>query len=115
MAGVAATVRLDSRRLDRMIAQMLPRARRVVRQAAEEGAHLARSYAPVRTGRLSRSYRAQRDQADSLALTYDVLSDVPYASFVEFGTRFMAPRPHLTPAMEEVRARFGPMVREIFA
>lgn len=114
MAGLQSDVRLDTRRLDRLTAQLLPRARRLVRQAAEEGAAGARRRAPVRTGRLARSYRAERDTADSSGLTYSVVSDVDYASFVELGTSRMAPRPHLTPAMEEIRARFGDLMSELF-
>jgi len=45
------------------------------------------------TGRLRRGYRTRGGQ---------VFTDVHYAPFLEFGTRFMRPRPHLRPAVAEI-------------
>tara|TARA_B100001939_G_scaffold324295_1_gene316152 strand:+ start:253 stop:591 length:339 start_codon:yes stop_codon:yes gene_type:complete len=39
------------------------------------------------------------------ATGYQVITRVPHARFVEFGTRHMAARPFLTPAVAEVRDR----------
>ena len=55
----------------------------------------AQSIVPVRTGTLQRSIRWQGGNGE-----YSVGSPVNYASYVEFGTSRMAPRPYLTPALE---------------
>lgn len=114
MPGLEAGVRLDKRNLDRITAQLLPRARRIVREAAEAGATGAARRAPKKTGRLARSYRAEMNRADPNALSYSVVSDVEYASYVELGTSRMAAQPHLTPAMEDVRRTFGARVAALF-
>lgn len=59
----------------------------------------AKQIAPVDTGRLRSSveYEAGRD---SRGLVARIGTDVTYAVYLEFGTRRMAPRPFLRPALQ---------------
>lgn len=56
----------------------------------------------VRTGRL-RSSISTTIGVDDLGLYCDVGSNVEYAGYVELGTRYMAARPYLRPALEAAR------------
>lgn len=79
-----------------------------IEQDVKGGPHAA----PYRTGNLRRSYH-HRKVAD---LAYIVENDpgiAPYAIFVEFGTRKMAPRPHLRPALEAEKPRVNARIKEI--
>lgn len=61
-----------------------------------EGA--AKQACPVDTGRLRASITHQLGQ-DGEGLLADIGTDVEYAPYVEFGTRFMAAQPFLRPAL----------------
>ncbi len=50
----------------------------------------AKRYAPVDTGRLRNSIHREGDS---------IVVSAPYAGYVEFGTRNMAPQPFLRPAL----------------
>lgn len=65
----------------------------------------AKAISPVRTGYL-RSRIQSRTMWGSLWLG----TDCPYAPWVEFGTRFMAPRPHMAPAVLKVSGEFEMML-----
>ncbi len=66
-----------------------------------------------RTGKLSRGYRAIVTPAGAAIVQTDPdRGEVPSGkgsiwSFVEFGTKRMAARPHIRPAMEIVKARMA--------
>ena len=60
----------------------------------------ARELAPVRTGRL-RSSINMRIVAGGVV----VEATAPYAGYVEYGTRFMRPRPYIRPAVREALER----------
>ena len=64
--------------------------RQRVAAAAQERAEAARSRAPVDTGRLRDSIRAESD-----GLTARVIADCEYAAKVEFGTSKNPPRPFM--------------------
>jgi len=68
----------------------------ILRVGAQMEAY-AKSIVPVRTGYL-RSTIVFR--AFERPLMFWFGATAPYASFVEFGTRFMAPRPYLRPALD---------------
>jgi HK97 gp10 family phage protein len=76
---------------------------------------VARSLAPVRTGRLRQSLSYARTPGGfSFKVFYDRTAYrgvAYYAPFVEFGTRFMAARPSLLPAFEYVRPMYEADVR----
>lgn len=66
--------------------------------------------APVKTGAYRRDIRTQKqNDAD-----YVVLSSLEYPIYLEYGTRFMAPRPSMNPAVEEERPRFETALRALF-
>lgn len=57
---------------------------------------LAKQLAPVRTGYLRNSIYAETQE-----WTAEIGAEATYASFVEFGTRYMQARPYLYPAVQE--------------
>jgi len=56
----------------------------------------AKARSPVRTGRLRNGCVGQVEQTDT-SVTAVLLNEVPYAGFVEFGTRYMRAQPFLRP------------------
>jgi len=62
----------------------------------------AQARTPVRTGRLAAGWRVAEGDRKGSRL---VVNDVPYAHFVEYGTRDMAAEPMIGPAV--ARARGG--------
>lgn len=67
----------------------------------------ARYDAPVDTGNLSRSYMMVEPQVYGGRATVQVGTNVFYAPFVEFGTSRQAAKPHLGPALERARTKWG--------
>ena len=63
----------------------------------QEMEDMAKSLAPVRTGRLRDSIYHHVNPED---LTMDFGNNVEYGVFVEFGTRRMAAQPHIRPALD---------------
>ncbi|MFW6366618.1 MAG: HK97-gp10 family putative phage morphogenesis protein [Spirochaetota bacterium] len=61
----------------------------------------ARFLAPYRTGRLRKSIKREIK-----GLTSRVYTELFYAKFVEYGTRFMRPIPFIRPAVEAARRYF---------
>ena len=61
------------------------------------------------TGRLVNSLNVTR----SGALTAEVLANVEYAAYLELGTRHMAARPFMTPAVEQERPNYERGLREL--
>lgn len=72
-------------------------AQHIVEELAEEIAEDARRAAPVRTGRLRASIRAEGNRVNAGG------GDVDYAAYVELGTRNMAAQPYLRPATYRYR------------
>jgi HK97 gp10 family phage protein len=68
--------------------------------------NLARLYCPVDTGRLRSSIQASRGR-DTTGVFADIGTNVEYAVFVEFGTRYMAAQPYLRPALAVAAAQWG--------
>ena len=61
------------------------------------------------TGRLIGSIRVQQ----AGRATAEVIAGVDYARHLEFGTRHMAARPFMTPAVEQERSKFERGLREL--
>jgi HK97 gp10 family phage protein len=61
---------------------------------------------PVDTGNLRRSYATQLARPEDRP-NATVGTNVDYAMFVEFGTSRGRAQPHLGPALESARARYG--------
>lgn len=95
-------------RFGRALAEVAPRAikdaienwtGRVLRMAVQ----VAQGLVPVRRGFLRASIYAQK----SGFARWEFGASMHYAGFVEGGTRFMAARPYMRPAMNMVRERFS--------
>ena len=74
---------------------------------AQEVVNIAKYLVPVDTGRLRASITFVMGTLDGLPVA-EIGSNVEYAPFVEFGTRFMAAQPYLIPALLRVAESFGP-------
>lgn len=60
------------------------------------------------TGRLVQSITANID-----GKTAEVVADVQYAAYLEFGTQHMEPRPFMVPALEKERPKFEARLNKI--
>ena len=94
-----------SGRIDTLGRKLHVGAARAVERAAREVRDDARSFAPVETGRLRGSIRAEAEGE-----TARVTTACPYAAAVEFGTSDAAAQPFLQPAAAGRKADF---VREM--
>jgi len=77
--------------------------KRAINRAALRVERDAKRSAPVDTGRLQSSIRTVIFQGGFAAT---VTTNVDYASFVEFGTRFQVAQPFLLPAWDKVRPKY---------
>lgn len=94
-----------SARFDQVAVQYENRLRDLVRDVATEilsGAHARVLRNSNDTGALAESLHLEENGTG-----YAVVTKLPYARYVEFGTRFQPAQPFLTPAVEEVRVTFG--------
>ena len=78
--------------------QLHDQLRRMLLKAALDIEGRAKMKAPIRTGTLKSSIRTWWEGP----LTICVGTSLHYAPYVELGTRYMAARPYLKPAAEEV-------------
>lgn len=77
--------------------------RQMIDEVGEEVAQVAQRMAPVLTGALRDSIAAHSGEGSGASS--EIIADVPYAAFVEFGTSQMAAEPFLRPALDEVVGR----------
>ena len=68
-----------------------------IEEAGRECVERAKELVPVRTGRLRDSIGMRRIGAGKIV----VEAKAPYAGYVEYGTRYMKPRPYMRPATRE--------------
>lgn len=95
MIGVQTNLQVDG--LVSYTRSLRPHLADAAKQTAERVAELAGQFVPVDTGALRRSIRVE--VMDDLTLTVWAGDDaVDYAGYVEYGTRFMAAQPFMTPA-----------------
>lgn len=109
MAYKAGGVRLDTTVLDKITAELQPRAQKIVKETAYEVMGRAVNAAPVDTGALKNSIHVE----ETGALSAIVADGVEYGIYNELGTSRMAARPFLTPAVEAVRPRWGERWKEL--
>lgn len=69
----------------------------------EEWTEHAKSRAPVDTGQLKARTTITGLTGNGTTATATNQSDVPYAGFVEYGTRHMAAQPYFRPGMEHAK------------
>lgn len=60
--------------------------------------------APFLTGNLRRSYHQEDGRVTATSASVIVGTDVEYAPYQEFGTRYMAGTPHVRPAIDAERS-----------
>lgn len=72
-----------------------------VSSSARQGALLAREKAPVDSGELSASIRAEGG-----GLRASVITGAAHAAMVEYGTSRMAPQPFMLSMAQDMRGRF---------
>lgn len=78
-------------------------AKEAVEDAATQTESLAKGFAPVDTGALRNSIKAEKAGSD---LAWDVAVGQPYGLYQEYGTVHMPAHPFITPAVEIVRPQF---------
>ncbi len=88
--------------LDKIAAELRPKASEIVAKAAADIEARAKQVVPVDTGNLKNSIQTEMDGD----LSASVGTNVEYAPYVEYGTSRMAAKPYLTPAAEAVRSGF---------
>jgi HK97 gp10 family phage protein len=70
----------------------------MIGRLGESVAETARAICPVDTGALRDSIAAH--MADGSEAEAEIIAEVPYAAFVEFGTSLMEAQPFLRPALD---------------
>jgi HK97 gp10 family phage protein len=98
---MTVSVKLNLNNLHHLAARIKPD---VIDQAAFEWAQAvedrAKELVPVDTGALQESIHVEKGDGDG---RYNVVADMPYARFVEFGTGRGPAQPYLIPAWRQVR------------
>src|SRR5262245_25156587 len=85
----------DELRRDRTVERELDR-------SADKIATAAKGFAPIRTGRYRSSIAVAHEPGDGGGEISIVRAAVPYAAFVEFGTRYVEPKHPLALGVEVV-------------
>jgi len=109
--GVASIV-IDTSVLNKITAEIKPRASAIVSKYGEHIMFSAVKRAPVDTGNLIDTITANSKLIEPL--TFRVQDGTEYGIFQELGTHKMAARPFLRPAVEEWRERFLSAFSELF-
>lgn len=97
-------VTLDTTLLDKLTAEMLPRASKVVQKYGIAMAADAAMNAPVDTGTLRGSIVSESHMIGPLL--YELQDGVEYGAYVEFGTSRQAAQPFMIPAIEGKKDEF---------
>ena len=105
-------VTLDTSILDKLTAEIRPKARKIVNQYGLEIASVAAQNAPVDTAALRNSLLSESKMTDDL--TFMVSDGVEYGVYQEFGTSKMAAQPFLIPAIEAWAQKFQDAFAELF-
>jgi len=103
-------VRLDTAKLDRIIATFPVLSTNVVRAGAQAVTGQAKSRAPVDTGALKASISPE-DKGDLLSWVSD---GVEYGIYQELGTSRMRAQPFMVPAVESCQKQYTDLWRALF-
>lgn len=110
VGGPRGGARLESR-LPEIINEVPDRARELALALCKETAAIAKTSAPVESGRLKESLDARLlERGEDAAVTAEW-----YWFFVEFGTEHSAARPFLYPAFEQAHGSLPFLAREKFS
>jgi HK97 gp10 family phage protein len=105
-------VSLDTTLLDKLTAEILPRASKVVESYGWKMASEAAQGAAVDTGALRNSITSESHLEEPLL--FIIQDGVEYGVFVEFGTSNQAAQPFMIPAIEANRDKFENAFAECF-
>lgn len=97
MAGRSKTIVIRNR-LPQVAQELQSELPRIVRTATFQTERETKRNAPVDTGQLRAGYRSEISVTGRRG---EVVTNVEYAPYVEFGTRKMRAQPHLRPAFEQ--------------
>lgn len=111
--GPTVTVRVTSSRLRNLSDVARGELQKAIDATALAIQGRAQQNAPVLTGTLRRSIHTITGGGTGKALTALVGPSVDYGKFVEFGTRRMAARPFLIPALEAEREPFKSRIKAV--
>ncbi|QNE38990.1 HK97 gp10 family phage protein [Hymenobacter sp. NBH84] len=95
------------KQINKIAADVEAKIDKVNRETAEAIATDAKSFAPVKSGRLKNSIHVVKDAAG-----YEVVADAPYAAKVELGVRGSVAKPFLFPAYQLHKNKFLTNIRE---
>lgn len=109
MARDGVRVIVVSNDLGRIARGMQPKADKIVRKAALDIQAGMQTRAPVATGNLRASIRAERVGPAH----WQVVVGADYGIYVEMGTRYMAAQPYARPTAAEVRPLFEQAMRQV--
>ena len=124
MATQVARVVIDTKVLDKLTAEMKPKAAKIVKTYGNMMTSTAITLAPVDTGNLINTISSNSQMVDEL--TYRIQDGTEYGIFQELGhvTRqaegsynvrnFVPARPFITPAVEQWRNKFLKAFSELF-
>ena len=107
---MSVVAKLDTRVLDKIIAEHRQEAGVIVRGAAFSVEGEAKVKAPVDTGALKNSLNA----SEVSDLQWRVSDGVEYGIYQELGTSKMGAQPFMVPAVEGIRRRWNKNWREFF-
>ena len=101
---ITGSVKIEFNNFPYMRQAMINEVQKAVKETGEEVINEARRIVPVRTGRLRASLRVGKVEkqlgTDPAYFAVNLSSDAPYWGYVEYGTRHMAARPYIRPAVE---------------
>ena len=103
--------RLEKRKLDALRRNSKGNLTKMVNEIARAIERMAKEFVPVDTGALRDSIHIERSGVYGTGATKTIEvavgSDLPYAKFPEFGTRYQAAQPFLLPAYEFALAYYN--------
>ena len=105
-------VTIDTTKLDKITAEIQPKASKIVRTYGLMAMSLVIKRAPVDTGNFINTISANSKMIQ--LLTFRLQDGTEYGVFLEFGTSKMAARPSFVPAIEEIRPKFLSAFSELF-
>ena len=112
MTTQVGSVKIDTRVLDKITAEMKPTASKLVERYGWAITSEAKKNAPVDTAALRNSILSESMMTGDLSFT--VQDGVNYGIFQELGTSKMAAQPFLLPAVEVWRQKFLDAFAELF-
>lgn len=104
---ISAKITEYEQRLDRYVMDLAEQIASSARTKVYQNLRPPRASSPLANSPLANSIQVRNDPAIGNKTGAMVYTTMPYARYVEFGTRFQASRPFLTPAVEEVKVSFS--------